>query len=195
MKQIMVIGISAGVGKSTFARELGEVLCINVYHLDALYWKPNWVEATSEEFSSAQQEIVNQSQWIIEGNYSDTFEIRAKQADTIIYLELPLLVCLYRVIKRWFMYIGKTRPDMGEGCKERLNWEFIKFILTTYNPRKRKMAERFENFRRLGSSKKIITLKSKQEVHTFVEKVRRKVNRNIRRNEERMSKLKDELLH
>jgi len=191
----MVIGISAGVGKSTFARELGETLNINVYHLDTLYWKPNWVEAPLEEFSKAQQEIVNQQQWIIEGNYSNTFEIRAKQADTIIYLELPLFVCLYRVIKRWFMNIGKSRPDMGEGCKERLKWEFIKFILTTYNPRKSKMIEQLKVFQSLDPTKKIITLKSKQEVHTFIRKVRRKVNRNIRRNEERMSSLKDELLH
>ena len=195
MKQIMVIGISAGVGKSTFARVLGEALNIHVYHLDTLYWRPNWVEASLEEFSKAQQEIVNQPQWIIEGNYSNTFEIRAKQADTIIYLELPLYVCLYRVIKRWFMNIGKTRPDMGDGCKERLNWEFLKFILTTYYPRKRKMSERLEVLQSLGPTKKIITLKSKQEVHTFIRKVRRKVNRKIRRQEERMSTLKDELFH
>ena len=46
----MVIGVSSGVGKSTFARKLGEALKINVYHLDTLYWKRNWVEATLEDF-------------------------------------------------------------------------------------------------------------------------------------------------
>ncbi len=55
MKRIMVIGISAGVGKSTFARSLGEALNIEVYHLDALYWRSGWVEAPEEEFRSDQQ--------------------------------------------------------------------------------------------------------------------------------------------
>lgn len=173
VKRIMVIGISAGVGKSTFARKLGKALNINVYHLDALYWKPDWVEISLEEFSKAQQEIVNQRQWIIEGNYSNTFEIRAEHADTIIYLELPLYVCLYRVFKRWLMNIGRTRLDMGEGCKEKLDWDFIKFIYTTYYPRKRKMNERFQSYQALGSKKEIITLKSKQEVHSYLENIKR----------------------
>jgi adenylate kinase family enzyme len=50
MKRIMIIGISPGVGKSTFARRLGELLQVEVYHLDAYFWKPNWVEASLEEF-------------------------------------------------------------------------------------------------------------------------------------------------
>jgi adenylate kinase family enzyme len=168
----MVIGISAGVGKSTFARRLGKALNIDVYHLDTFYWKPDWVEASLEEFSKAQHEIVNQGQWIIEGNYNNTLEIRSEHADTIIYLELPLYVCLYRVIKRRFMNIGKTRPDMGIGCKEKIDWEFIKFIITTYYPRKRKMVERFNDFQSFGPKKDIITLKSKQEIHTFLENIK-----------------------
>lgn len=100
MNRIMVIGISPpGVGKSTFARRLGNILNLKVYHLDAYYWKPNWIEAPYEEFANAQKEIVKKSQWIIEGNYNKTFDIRAEHADTIIYLELPLRVCLYRVVK------------------------------------------------------------------------------------------------
>nr|WP_255731586.1 topology modulation protein [Solibacillus sp. MA9] len=164
----MVIGVSAGVGKSTFAQKLGKALKINVNHLDALYWKPNWVEATLEEFSEAQLDIVKQCQWIIEGNYSNTFQIRAKHADTIIYLELPLYVCLYRVVKRWLKNIGKTRPDMGNGCKEKLDWEFIKFIYSTYYPRKRKMVERFQAFKEIDPKKEIIILKSRQEIKSYL---------------------------
>lgn len=169
----MVVGVSAGAGKSTFARDLGECLHINVHHLDTLYWKPNWIEASLEEFSKAQQEIIHQNQWIIEGNYSSTFEIRAKHADTIIYLELPLSVCLYRVVKRWLRNIGKTRPDMGKGCKEKLDWDFIKFILTTYHPRKKKMNERLEDFQASNDKKEIITLKSKQKIHSYLENMRK----------------------
>ncbi|MEH7346236.1 topology modulation protein [Bacillus sp. JJ1532] len=168
MKRIMVIGVSSGVGKSTFARRLGEVLDINVYHLDAFFWKPNWVQASIEEFSEAQQEIVNQDQWIIEGNYTPTFGVRTERADTIIYLELPLHICLYRVLKRWIKNIGRTRPDMGKECKEKIDWDFIKFILTTYSPRKKKMVERIQEFQ-ARDSKTVIMLKNKQEIKSFFE--------------------------
>lgn len=165
----MVIGVSAGVGKSTFAKKLGEKLNIDVYHLDTFYWKPNWVEASVQEFSQAQQEIVERAEWIVEGNYTHTFEIRTKQADTIIYLELPLYVCLYRVVKRWLKNLGKTRPDMAEGCKEKLDWKFIKFILSTYYPRKRRMKERFQTYQELDPKKEIITLKSRREIQSYLD--------------------------
>jgi adenylate kinase family enzyme len=166
IQRIMVIGVSAGVGKSTFARRLGEALNIIVHHLDSHYWKPDWVEASPEEFVKAQEEIVeNNKTWIIEGNYTGTFDIRINHADTIIYLELPLYVCLYRVVKRWLTNIGKTRPDMGEGCEEKLDWNFLKFIFTTYYPRKRKMRERFEVYR---TQKQLIVLKSKKEIDAYL---------------------------
>jgi adenylate kinase family enzyme len=176
VKRIMVIGISAGVGKSTFARQLGEALDINVYYLDALYWKPNWVEASLKEFSFAQQGIVNQSQWIIEGNYMNTFEIRTERADTIIYLELPLYICLYRVVKRWIKNFGKTRLDMGEGCKEKIDWEFIKFIYKTYYPRKSKMAKQLQALQALDAKKVIIMLKSKQAINSYLKNMKRDEN-------------------
>jgi len=82
----MVLGISAGVGKSTFAQQLGDRLNISVYHLDAFYWKPGWIEAGLPEFKSKQEEVVVRDSWIIEGNYSSTYDLRASYADTIIYL-------------------------------------------------------------------------------------------------------------
>ncbi|MCH1626871.1 topology modulation protein [Fredinandcohnia quinoae] len=163
MKRIMVIGVSAGVGKSTFARKLSEKLDIEVCHLDTLFWKSGWVEATLEEFTEAQQEIIKKEQWIIEGNYSTTFEIRTEYADTIIYLELPRYVCLYRVIKRWLTHIGKKRPDVG--CTEKMDWAFIKFIWTTYHPRVKKMKDRFH---RLSHEKTIIVLKGKEEINAYL---------------------------
>ncbi|MFY0758133.1 topology modulation protein [Metabacillus dongyingensis] len=169
MNRIMVMGVSAGVGKSTFARKLGELLKISVYHLDALYWKPEWKEASLEEFADDQQKIVSLDQWIIEGNYSNTYDIRVQNADTIIYLELPLIVCLYRVFKRWIQNIGKTRPDMGEGCKEKLDFQFLEFICTTYYPRKKKMETRLQAFKGKGSQKNIIMLKNKKEIHSYLE--------------------------
>ena len=174
MERIMVVGISAGVGKSTFARRLGDILGIEVTHLDALFWKPGWVEATLEEFAAPQRKIVKKPQWIIEGNYSNTFELRLQHADTIIYLELPLYVCLYRVLKRWLTNLGKTRPDMGKGCKEQMEWGFLKFIITTYHARKSKMEDRMSRFQSLGPEKKVYKLKNKREISAFLENMERR---------------------
>jgi adenylate kinase family enzyme len=167
----MVLGVSAGVGKSTFARKLGDILQINVYHLDTMYWKPGWIEASIDEFRSAQEKVVENEHWIIEGNYSITYELRMEKADTIIYLELPLYVCLYRVFKRFFQNIGKTRPDMTIGCDEKLDWKFIKFILTTYKNRITVMRERLEFFLKKDSQNKIVILKSKKEIQDYLNKL------------------------
>jgi len=167
----MVLGVSSGVGKSTFSRRLGDILNINVYHLDTIYWKPGWIEASLEEFRSVQEKIVENRQWIIEGNYTSTYEVRVERADTIIYLELPLYVCLYRVFKRFFQHIGKTRADMTIGCNEKLDWQFIKFILTTYKNRKGKMRERLEYFLKKDPQNKIVILNSKKEIQDYLNKL------------------------
>ena len=171
MKKIIVAGVSAGVGKSTFAAKLGEILELPVHHLDAYHWKPGWVEAEKEEFRSVQHNIVKRERWIIEGNYSSSFDIRMAQADTFIYLELPLRVCLYRVLKRWLSNIGKTRPDMGEGCPEKMEWEFLKFIVTTYTARKVKMRSRMRNFLEARDGNKVILLSGKKEIAGFLKTV------------------------
>lgn len=137
MKRILVIGVSPGAGKTTFARKLSESTHIPVYHLDSLHWKSGWVEASKEEFEGAQSEIVKGESWIIEGNYTHTLSIRLPHADTIIYIERPLWTCLYRVIKRTLKYKGKSRPEMREGCPDHFSWSFIHFILTTYFERKK----------------------------------------------------------
>ncbi|SEA25295.1 Adenylate kinase [Thalassobacillus cyri] len=179
MKRIMVLGVSAGVGKSTFARKMGEALQLNVYHLDALYWKPGWVEASLEEFKDAQREIVKKENWIIEGNYSKTFDIRSKRADTIIYLELPRYICLYRAVKRWLMNIGKTRSDMGAECKEKLDWEFLKYIYTTYKSRKRNMKERLHTLQIYDHINEIIYLRSKYEIKSYLDSLQREKDRSF----------------
>ncbi|GEN84852.1 topology modulation protein [Sporosarcina luteola] len=166
MKRVMVIGVSAGVGKSSFSRELGKLTGIQVTHLDRLYWKPGWVEAPSEEFSAAQRKIVKKDQWIIEGNYTSTIEIREPLADTVIYLELPMCVCLYRVIKRRIQYHGKTREDLTQGCPEKIDWAFVKFIVTTYSRRKKKMLERMQRYANEG--KTVHHLKSSAQIEGFL---------------------------
>ncbi|WP_318614765.1 topology modulation protein [Sporosarcina sp. YIM B06819] len=167
MNKVMVIGVSAGVGKSTFARRLGELTGIEVTHLDRLFWKPNWVEASPEEFLAAQQQVVAQERWIMEGNYAGTVHIRELHVDTVIYLELPLRVCLYRVLKRRVQYHGQTRQDIGEGCKEKMDKAFLEFIVTTYGARKKTMMERMRRYAEEG--KTVHYLKTQRQIQGFLD--------------------------
>ncbi|WP_416150548.1 topology modulation protein [Salipaludibacillus sp. HK11] len=167
MNKIMVVGVSAGVGKSTFAKKLSENLSIPVYHLDRYFWEPGWIEAPPEIFANIQLSLVKQDNWIIEGNYGSTFEIRADKADTIIYLELPLSVCLYRVLKRWLSNIGNNRDDMGEGCPEKMDWVFLSFIIKTYYERKKTMSIRLTEFEQSSKNRTVYRLTNKREISNY----------------------------
>jgi len=163
LKRIAIIG-SGGSGKSTLATRLGELLKIDVYHLDSLFWKPGWVGTSKEEQSSLQHELVFQEEWIMDGNYGGTMDIRLQKADTIIFLDIPRSTCIYRVIKRRLQYHNKTRPDMGEGCEERLNLEFLKWIWKYPIEKKPGILARLEK----EKDKKVIILASPHEVERFL---------------------------
>ncbi len=125
MKRIAVIG-SGGSGKSTFSVLLGKNLNLPVYHLDKLYWKPGWVKIQRDEWVAIQQSLCENEHWIIDGNYQSTLNIRLEACDTVIYLDVNRYTCIYRALKRTFT--GRKRSDLAEGCEERFDIEFIKFL-------------------------------------------------------------------
>ncbi len=128
--KIAILGFS-GCGKSTLARFLGEKHQIPVLHLDSVHFTANWVERPLEEkLADVRAFLDNNDSWVIDGNYSKVEDVRRlEEADTIILLELHRFVCLWRVIKRWLTYKGRTRPDMAEGCLEKVDWEFVRWVL------------------------------------------------------------------
>ncbi|GKV68192.1 topology modulation protein [Sporosarcina sp. NCCP-2716] len=169
MKRILILGVSAGAGKSTFARQLGEKLDIQVCYLDGLNFKEGWEEVTRESFEEAQREAASGDKWIIEGNYSSTLACREDRADTIIYLELPLALCLYRVMKRRIRYHGKTRHELGGGCPEKLDRQFVRYIITTYARRKKSMRKRLAHYQQEGRT--VVTLQSRREIREFLRRL------------------------
>lgn len=126
-KRITVIGCS-GSGKSTFSRRLGEITGIPVYHLDRLFWKSGWVQEDREVFREKQAGITRRDSWIIDGHYFSTMEMRLERADLVFRFKIGRIKCILGVIKRFIYNYGKTRPDMGEGCEEKIDWEFIKYV-------------------------------------------------------------------
>lgn len=163
MKRIVIIG-SGGSGKSTFARKLGDKLKLPVIHLDSLYWKPNWQKVSKDEWLKIQHEIVKGKEWIIDGNYKSTKDIRFAAADTIIFLDFPKWLCLLRSMQRRLMYHNKTRADLGGNNYERTTWQFLWWI---FNYPRKDVLDKLEQLK----DKNVIRLKNPRELDKFLASV------------------------
>jgi adenylate kinase family enzyme len=164
MRKVLVIG-SGGAGKSTFARRLGEALNIEVIHLDSIYWNPGWVEMPKPEWQSTVDAMLKRDAWIMDGNYSGTLATRLEECDTVIFLDMPRLICVWRVLKRAVLYKDKRRPDMAEGCPEQINWEFIRWVWAYPERTRPKIIDLLE---KNAQSKQVIRLRSGAEVKRFL---------------------------
>ena len=86
MKKVLVIGI-CGAGKSTLIQILSKKFDLPIIHLDQHYWKDGWVEPSKEEWNQKLNSLLNNEKWVMDGNYSSSFDIRFPAADTLIYLD------------------------------------------------------------------------------------------------------------
>lgn len=107
MKKIMVIGCP-GSGKSTFSRALHDQTGIPLYHLDMMYWNADQTTVEKSVFLERLSAVLGQDEWIVDGNYGATMELRMAACDTVIFLDYPLDVCLDGIRERR----GKPRSDM-----------------------------------------------------------------------------------
>ncbi|TDL96631.1 DNA topology modulation protein [Macrococcus carouselicus] len=164
MRRIMIIG-SGGSGKSTLARQIGHKLNLPVHHLDAYMWKPNWELSSRAEQREIQSQLMKDDKWIIDGNYSGTMDIRLMEADTVIFLDISRRICTYQAIKRFLQNRHTVRPDMAEGCIEKIDLEFLSWIWNF--PRNKKPAI-LKKLNMLNDNKRIIILKSPQQIEIFL---------------------------
>lgn len=168
MKRIMIIG-AAGSGKSTAARRIGERLGLPVYHMDRdVYWLPDWQERETDDRIRHVERITRLDNWVFEGGFSRTYDLRGARADLLIYLDLPLALRLYRVVFRCLRFRGQNRPDMAEGCRERLDMlpGFLWFAASTASSSRRKSTVFFNNFPR--QKHKFTNVK---DLHNFIERL------------------------
>jgi adenylate kinase family enzyme len=167
MKRIVIVGCG-GAGKSTLARQLGPLLRLPVVHLDAVFWQPGWQAISREQEHALLEEIAVREAWIIDGNYQATMPLRLEAADTIIFLDFSTWRCLYRVLKRYVQYRGRTRPDMGEGCPEKLDGEFLHWILRyRISARPRVLA----SLARYGSGREVFVFRNPRQVSAFLQRL------------------------
>jgi adenylate kinase family enzyme len=162
VQRVLIIG-PCGAGKSTLARQLGEFLDLPTFHMDQLNWQSGWVESSKDEIRRRLKSIVAGERWLIDGNYGGTLAERLARADTVVYLDFPIRLCVARLLRRLWTYRGRSRPDMPEGCPERFDLEFLIYLIRwNSGPRQRTEAVL------LGHECKIIRLKSPKALNHWI---------------------------
>ena len=164
MKKIMVIGCP-GSGKSTFSRALHEKTGISLYHLDMMYWNPDRTTVEKAVFRGRLSDTIQKSEWIIDGNYGSTIELRLKACDTVIFLDFPQEVCLEGIRERR----GKPRTDMPwTEYENEEDTEFIEFVKSFDSQSRPAIIELLERY----SHKDIHIFKSRDEADVFLDNLK-----------------------
>ena len=164
MNRIVIVG-SGGSGKSTLAAQMGLALGLEVTHLDSVFWKPGWVRISATEQETVVSKILGRSKWIIDGDHLRTQPARFRAADTIIFLDFPRWLCLWRTVTRFFVYRGRSRTGMAADCPERLNWALLRWVWRYSLDNRRQV---LENIGRYGGYCQVVTLRSPKEVRQFL---------------------------
>ena len=151
MKKVIVIGCP-GSGKSTVSRALHN-------KTGMMYWNADKTTVEKSVFLERLSVVLEKDEWIIDGNYGSTMELRMAASDTVIFLDYPLDVCLDGIKERR----GKPRSDMP-WIEIEEDTEFIEFIKSYNEQQKPKVLELLEKYR----DKNIIIFKSREQADAFL---------------------------
>lgn len=141
MRKIIVIGCP-GSGKSVFSRRLHNKIGIPLYHLDMMYWNADKTTVEKRIFLDRLSAVIGQEEWIIDGNYGSTMELRLAACDTVIFLDYPLEVCLDGINQR----CGKPRSDMP-WMETEVDAEFVEFVKSYGSQSRPKVMALLEKYR------------------------------------------------
>tara|TARA_E500000305_G_scaffold104059_1_gene100045 strand:+ start:3461 stop:3982 length:522 start_codon:yes stop_codon:yes gene_type:complete len=146
MERVLIVGCP-GAGKSTAARQLAKVTGLPIIHLDRHYWKSGWVRPERDEWRTRVQQLTEQPRWIMDGNYGGSLDLRLPAADTLLHLDFSTPVCLTRALRRALTGLGAQRgEEFDEGCPERLDWAFFRFVLNYRRQQRQRDLERLSSF-------------------------------------------------
>ena len=159
MKKVIVIGCP-GSGKTTFAEKLNKCTGLPLYYLDAIWHKPDKTHISRDEFDERIRDIFNTSEWIIDGNYNRTIEMRIQQCDTVFLFDLPTDVCLQGAKER----LGKGRYDLPWIEKES-DPEFEGFIKEFAEKSLPKIYSLIEKYK---AEKDIVIFKSREDADDYI---------------------------
>ena len=165
--KIMVIGPS-GSGKSYFSKRLADILNYPLYHLDNIWWNEDKTHISEEKFDDELIKIINKDKWIIDGDFSGTYEVRMDACDTIIFLNIPIEECLSNIEKR----IGKKREDLP-WIEDEFDEEFKDWIINWEKDKYPKLEILLDKYSKLKS---VYIFKTRMESNEYLEHIYRVIN-------------------
>ena len=163
MKKIIILGCS-GSGKSTLAFQLQEITGLPLIHLDNVWWKPDRTHISRDEFDRKLAAILAGESWIIDGDYSRTYEPRFQACDTVIFLDFSEEDCMKGITER----VGKARPDIP-WTEQALDPELVEQVRNhreTARPRVYELIEKYPE-------KQVIILKDRREAEAWLSALRK----------------------
>ena len=170
-RRVVVTGM-AGAGKSTFAQQLSAKTGLPVIHLDVHFWKPGWVAPSDTEWRDIQSSLLAGEEWIADGNYHETLDLRLERADTVVYLDTPWWLCAARAFKR-----GLRRPEgiqLPDGCED-TGWRRLRdewwLVWRVWLGRRSERERELAIVARHGSHTALHVLRSKRAIRQFLGRV------------------------
>ncbi len=169
-RRISIKGTS-GAGKTTLGAALAHRLGVPYIELDALHHGPNWSQPTAEEFRARVREVMAglPDGWVIDGNYDTKLgETVTGEADTIVWLDLPLPLKMHRVVRRTLHRI-RNDVELWNGNRETWRNMFVSrdsllpYMVRAHRRHRRVWPERF------GGDPRLIRLRSDAEVRRWLE--------------------------
>jgi adenylate kinase family enzyme len=165
MQRVLVMGCS-GSGKSTFAMALAAKLGLPYVSIDALFWKPGWVEPDKAEFAAKVVAEAEKPSWVIDGNYKGhAGELRRGRADTVFWFDLPRLICVTGAVMRIAKTYGKVRPEMAPGCPEQIDFGFLRWI---WDYRVKRRSGDIAFLSGLTPDQRLVTFTTRRQADTFL---------------------------
>ena len=170
MRRIVVIG-TTGSGKSRLAERLAEQTGLRVIELDALFWGRNWQPAPVDLFRHRVERETRDEGWIVVGNYSQVRDLVWPSADTLVWLDLPLGLVMWRLLRRTVHRVTTRQELWGTGNREDWRNAFLSrqsILLWAMKTHARNRRRFSEECGRLAGHKKVVRLRSPRDVERFV---------------------------